>query len=147
MRWVSPITCNMWLPGITRLFGVFASTDSYSFAVVQLLCLTPCDLMDWSTPGCPIFNSLPKFATNSCSLHYHLIICNPFLQQPFWKLKEKENKKLRTKKTKHPHFGLSCNTRWQQRVSESKNYMQYVQILLKFICTEYKKWIQEATIS
>ena len=51
--------------------------------LVAQSCLTPCDLMDCSPPGCPVLHHLPELAQTmsieSAMPSNHLVLCHPTL--------------------------------------------------------------------
>jgi len=63
-----------------------ANLSDCCYCLVDRLCLTPCDPMDCSTPGFPVFSifgSLLKLMSlESVMLSNHLILCHPLLFLP-----------------------------------------------------------------
>ena len=62
--------------GIILGFYLIVLLCSSTFVVVQLLCPTICNCIDWSTPGFPVLHYLLEF--ESVMLSNHLILCHPF---------------------------------------------------------------------
>ena len=66
-------------------FQLFLVMTVVHFSSVAQLCLTPCNPMDCSTPGCPITSSqslLKLMSIGSVRPSNHLILCRPFSSCP-----------------------------------------------------------------